>query len=76
MSVILPYSVGVLVALGLFALGALWGSVTAERRERQRCGDLVKDHLCSECYTRHCFLKLASQIQMRVVNDPVVSKET
>lgn len=69
MTAMILYLVGALVTLGLLTLGALLGFCAGERQERKRCGDLVKEHLCGDCYSRHCLLKLASQILLRVVNE-------
>lgn len=56
--------------IGLLSLVAAWGFIMGERRERRRCFGIVKDHLCRECYSRHCLLKMASMIKLEVVNDP------
>lgn len=71
MVMLLPYVLGALEAIGLVILGALVGCSVGLKQERERCGNLVKEHLCSECYSRHCLLKLASQIKLHIVNDPL-----
>lgn len=69
MSIVIPAVIAISI-VGLLSLASAWGYILGERRERRRCFLVVKDHFCSDCYTRHCLLKMASVIKLEVVDDP------
>lgn len=64
----MPYLIGCLVGITLFVLGALYGSLQAERAERRRCSKAVETHECphGERCSPRCREKISAVIRMSV----------